>query len=101
MGNLLFDETNKINSKILKIIGQIIKPYLELEASLNYMNPQDKARVLSSCFISSLSSYNPVKSLYELSEVFRSNQGLKIIAQHFSVANNIPIHQATTLVEEP
>jgi hypothetical protein len=98
--NLLLEETSRIDSKILKIIGQMIKPYLELEASLNYMNTQDKASVLSGCFISSLSSNNPVKYLCEISEVYRSNQGLKVIAQHLSLANNIPIHQAITLVQE-
>lgn len=77
--NLLLEETSRIDSKILKIIGQMIKPYLELEASLKYMNPQDKASVLSGCFISSLSSNNPVKYLCEISEVCRSNQGLKVI----------------------
>ena len=47
----LIEETYKIDSKILKIIGQMIKPYLELEASLNYMTPKDKATVLSRSFL--------------------------------------------------
>ena len=100
LDNLLFGEINETDSKIMKIIGQMIKPYLELEASLNYMNPQDKAKVLSTSFITSLSSYNPVKSLSEISDIYRSTQGLKLIAEHFSLANNIPVHQATAFVED-
>ena len=75
MDILLFGENNKTDSKIMKIIGQIIKPYLNLKQLLNYMNSQDKAKVLSNSFISSLLSYNPVKSLSEISEIYRSNQG--------------------------
>ena len=84
LDTLLFGEKKKTDSKIMKIIGQMIKPYLELEELLNYMNSQDKAKVLSNSFISSLLSYNPVKSLSEISEIYRSNQGLKVIAEHFS-----------------
>jgi hypothetical protein len=92
LGNLVSKEKNKTDSKIMKIIGHMIKPYLELEALLYYMNPQDKAKILSNSFISSLLSYNPVKSLHEISEIYRSIQALKVIAQHLSVANNIPMH---------
>lgn len=54
------EDKNKTDSKIMKIIRQMFKPYLELEASLNYMHPPDKAIVLSNSFISSLLSDNPV-----------------------------------------
>ncbi len=78
----------------------MFKPYLELEASLNYMHPHNKAKVLSNSFMSSLLSYNPVKSLREISEIYRSIQALKVIADHLSIAKNIPIRQATALVED-
>jgi len=94
------EDKNKTDSKIMKIIVQMFKPYLELEASLNYMHPQDKAKVLSNSFISSLLSYNPVKSLREISEIYRSIQALKVIAGHLSVAKSIPMRQATALVED-
>ncbi len=64
------------------------------------MNPQDKAKVLSNSFISSLLSYNPVKSLREISEIYRSIQALKVIAKHLSVSKSIPMHQATAFVED-
>ena len=64
------------------------------------MNSQHKAKVLSTSFISSLLSYNPVKSLGEISQIYRSNQGLKVIVEHFSEANNALIHQASAFVED-
>jgi len=45
-------------------------------------------------------SYNPVKSIGEISDTCRSNRGLREIAQHLSEADNIPIHQATVFVKE-
>lgn len=84
----------------MKIIGQMIKPYLELQASLNHVNSQTKARILSTSFTSSLLSYNPVKSLSEISDIYRSNMGLGLIAKHLSEAENMPIHQATAFVKE-
>jgi len=98
--NLLLGQDNNTDSKIMKIIGQMIKPYLELQASLNQLDPQTKARILSTSFISSLLSYNPVKSLSEISDIYRSNMGLGLIAKHLSEAENMPIHQATAFVKE-
>ena len=83
----------------MKVVGQTIKPYLELEESLNYMNNQEKTDALTKAFSSSMASYNPVKSLHEISEMYRANEGLKIIAQYWSQANNIAIQQAAALVE--
>ena len=99
LDNIILEEFNKIDSKIMKIIGQMIKPYLELEESLNYMNKNDKAIALTKAFSSSMLSYNPVKSLHEIAEMYRANTGLKIIAQYWSQANNITIQQAAALVE--
>jgi len=100
LDNLLLGPDNNTDSKIMKIIGQMIKPYLELQASLNHVDPQTKAIILSSSFISSLLSYNPVKSLSEISDLHRSNMGLGLIAKHLSEAENISIHQATAFVKD-
>jgi len=54
LDNIILEEFNKIDSKIMKIIGQMIKPYLELEESLNYMNKNDKAIALTKAFSSSM-----------------------------------------------
>ena len=83
----------------MNVVGQMIKPYLELEESLNYMNNQEKTDALTKAFSSSMSSYNPVKSLHDIAERYRANTGLKIIAQYWSQANNITIQQAAALVE--
>lgn len=97
---LLSGQDNNTDTKIMKIIGQMIKPYLDLQALLGHEDQQTKARILSTSFISSLLSYNPVKSLSEISDIYRSNMGLDLIAKHLSEAENMPIHQATLLVKE-
>ena len=98
--DLLIDDENNIDSKIMKIIGQMLKPYRELESSLNGMDTQTKAIILSNSFTSSLLSYNPAKSLSEIADLYRSTMGLREIAQHCSVARNIPIHEAAELIIE-
>lgn len=64
------------------------------------MNPQEKAKVLSKSFISSLLSYNPVKSLRETSEMYRSNQGLDLIAKNLALTNEISIYEASVFVKD-
>ncbi|TVP41184.1 hypothetical protein [Candidatus Nitrosocosmicus arcticus] len=97
---LLIGQDNNTDTKIMKIIGQMIKLYLDLQSSLDHADPETKARVLSTSFISSLLSYNPVKLLSEISDKYRSNMGLDLIAKHVSEAQNMPIHHATVLVKE-
>ena len=84
----------------MKIISQMLKPYRELESALNNIDPRTKAMVLDSSFTSSLSSYNPAKSLGEIADFYRSNIGLREITKHCSVARNITIHEATEFVKE-
>ena len=100
LDDILFTENDEIDSKIIKIIGQMIKPYLELESFLNSLSPQEKATVLTMAFSSSLLSFNLVKSLHEISEIYRSFQGLDIIAKHWASANNIPVPLATVFVRD-
>ena len=54
LDNIILEEFNKIDSKIMKVVGQTIKPYLELEESLNYMNNQEKTDALTKAFSSSM-----------------------------------------------
>ena len=98
--DLLIEDENKLDSKIMKIISQMLKPYRELESSLNNMDPQTKAIVLDNSFTSSLLSYNPAKSLGEIADIYRSSIGLREITKHCSVARNISIHEATEFVIE-
>lgn len=98
--DFLLEDENNTDSKIMKIIGQMIKPYRELESLLDYMDPQNKALVLDNTFTLALLSYNPVKSFSETADFYRSNIGLKEIAKHSSVARNISIHEAMEFVKE-
>lgn len=66
--------------KIYKILGQLIKPYLELEKEIGHLNPILVPGILSDSFFSSLNSSNPVKSLSEIAELYRSMRALDIIA---------------------
>jgi hypothetical protein len=98
--NLLLHEENKTDSKIMKIIGQMLKPYRELESLLNDMDPQSKAAILDHSFSSSLLSYNPARSLAEIADIYRSNIGLREIAKQCSMARNISHYEATEIIKE-
>jgi hypothetical protein len=64
------------------------------------MDHHSKAAVLDNCFTSSLLSYNPVKSLTEIADIYRSNFGLSEIARQCSMARNIPLCEATEFIKE-
>ena len=98
--NLLLHEENKTDSKIMKIIGQMLKPYRELESLLKDMDPQSKAEILHNSFTSSLLSYNPAKSLAEIADIYRSNIGLTEMARQCSMARNISLYEATEFIKE-
>jgi hypothetical protein len=97
--NRRLHEENKTDSKIMKIIGQMLKPYRELESLLNDMDPQSKAAILDHSFTSSLLSYNPAKSLAEIADIYRSNIGLREIARQCSMARNISLYEATEFIK--
>jgi hypothetical protein len=98
--SLLLYEENKTDSKVMKIIGQMLKPYRELESLLNDMDPRSKAAILDHSFTSSLVSYNPAKSLGEIADIYRSNIGLREIAKQCSMARNISLYEATEFIKE-
>lgn len=75
--------------KIYKVLGQLIKPYLELEKELGNINPIDKSMILSDSFLSSLNSYNPVKSLSDIAELYSSMKALDIIATNLHQSKGI------------
>lgn len=77
------------DQKIYKILGQLIKPYLELEKELENKNPRDVPVILSHCFTSSLDSYNPIKSLSDITELYRSMRALDIIATNMHKSTGI------------
>jgi len=98
--NLLLHEEHKTDSKIMKIIGQMPKPYQELESLLNDIDPQSKAAILDHSFTSPLLSYNPAKPLAEIADIYRSNIGLREIARQCFTARNISLYEATEFIKE-
>lgn len=87
--------TYQNDTKISRIINQLIKPYLAIQAELNDTNPKDIPSILSTVLVSSLSSYNPVKSLYEAADYYRSMRGLAIMSKNLSLSTGISIELAT------
>ncbi len=73
---------NRDDIKIIKIIGQLIGPYRELEELLKPIEESKRAFILSKSFESSLQAYNPVRYMNETVEVFRSIYGIKKIASN-------------------
>ena len=98
--DLLIEDENNSDSKIMKIISQMLKPLRELESLLNDKDPQTKAIILDNSFTSSLFSYNPAKSLGKIADFYRSSIGLREITKNCSVARNITIREATEFVIE-
>lgn len=88
------------NLKIYKILGQLIKPYLALEKELDHMNPIYVPKILSDSFFSSLESYNPVKSLSEIAELYRSMRALDIIATNMHKSKGVLKEVAMANIKE-
>ena len=84
----------------MKIIGQMLRPYRELESLLKGMDPQSKAEILHNSFTSSLLSYNPAKSLAEIADIYRTNIGLTEMARQCSMARNISLYEDTEFINE-
>ena len=68
--------------KIIKIIDQLIKPFEELEELLDSIDEKTKARVIWGSFCACLDTHNPVKSLNETVELYRSMKAVNKIANY-------------------
>lgn len=86
--------------KIYKILGQLIKPYLELEKEIRHLNPILIPGILSDRFISSLNSSNPVKSLSGIAELYRSMRALDIIATNMQKSKGMFKEAAIVNIKE-
>jgi hypothetical protein len=69
----------------------LTKPFEELEELLDSINDITKARVLWGSFCACLQTHNPVKSLNETVELYRSMRAVN------KIANYIPKTQTETL----
>jgi hypothetical protein len=81
--------------KIIKIIDQLIKPFNELEGLLINHDPKKKALILSKSFDLSLKSHNPVSTMNEMAELFRSIKGIKKIAKYHLLTNKNSVDPIT------
>lgn len=68
--------------KIIRIIDQLIKPFEELEELLYSIDEKTKARVLWGSFCACLHTHDPVKSLNETVELYRSMRAVNKIANY-------------------
>jgi hypothetical protein len=79
-----FFSPNPIDIKIIKIIDQLIRPFEELEALLGPIGEKTKATILLNSLYSCLQTHNPVNSMNETVELYRSMKGIKKIAYYMS-----------------
>jgi hypothetical protein len=86
--------------KTIKIFGQLIKPFEELEKLLEHYDEELKAEILHKIFVSSINSHRPVKSMNDTVVMYRSIFGMEKIAQNTSKHMNVPVEQAKTMLKE-
>jgi hypothetical protein len=86
--------------KYIKIIGQLITPFEELEKLTSRFDDRNKAYILSNSFRSSLKSYNPVKSMNEIVEIYRSLAGRKKILQYVSKLEGVSLEYAGFIIDQ-
>lgn len=67
--------------KIIKIIDQLIKPYQELKINLDKYQERTKLYILTNALEISLNTHNPVTSMNNIVEIFRSIQGINEMAK--------------------
>lgn len=99
----LFSEYSDIEPgflKTIRIFGQLVSPFEELEKLLEDKDEQLKADILHKVFVSCLNSYKPVKSMNEVLLFYRSIKGIKKIAQYTSKSLNMPVDQAEFVLKE-
>ena len=85
--------------KTMKIFGQLIQPFEELEKFFDHHDERLKAKILSQIFTSCLNSYRPVKSMKDTVEIYRSIQGIDKISYYFSKSKRITPYKAKNLVK--
>ncbi len=90
---------NPESEKIMKIIGQLIVPFEELEKLTSRFDEDIRAFILYHSFKSCLKSYNPVKSLGEMAEVYRSLEGRQKISSYVSKSTGMPIEEAKSVID--
>ncbi len=86
--------------KLAKIIGQLIVPFEEIEKLVGRFGENEKASILSNAFRSSLRSFNPVKSLNEIVDLYRSLDGRRKISDYVSKSTGMSFKQAVILIDE-
>ena len=89
--------------KIIKIINQLIRPFRELEDLLDFADRKIKAQVLWDSFCACLQTHNPVKSLNETVELYRSIKSINKIASYMpqtKTQNSEPILILKQKIEE-
>ena len=79
-----FFSPNPGDIKIIKIIDQLIRPFEELEVLLGPIGEKTKATILLNCLYSCLQTHNPVNSMNETVELYRSMKGIKKMAYYMS-----------------
>jgi hypothetical protein len=83
----------------MKIFGQLIQPFEELEMLLDHHDERSKAKILSQIFTSCLESYRPVRSMKDTVEIYRSIKGIDKISYYYSKSEGVTPDEAKNLVK--
>jgi hypothetical protein len=96
-----FFTANPIDIKIIKIIDQLIGPLEELEdLLLGPIGEKTKAKILLNSLYSCLQTHNPVNSMNETVELYRSMNGIKKIAHYISIGDRESSKDPISILKE-
>jgi hypothetical protein len=91
---------NPIDIKIIKIIDQLIRPFEELEDLLGPIGEKTKATILLNSLYACLQTHNPVNSMNETVELYRSMNGIKKIAHYISIGDRESSKDPISILKE-
>lgn len=101
--NLYFSDSftaDPIDIKIIKIIDQLIQPFEELEELIDPIEEKTKATILLNSLYSCLKTHNPVRSMNETIELYRSMKGIKKIAGYMLEAERESTGDPISILKE-
>ena len=95
-----FFSANPTDIKIIKIIDQLIRPFEELETLLGPIGEKTKANILLNSFYACLQTHNPVRSMNETVELYRSMKGIKKITHYISKVDQESSKEPISILKE-
>jgi len=95
-----FFSANPTDIKIIKIFDQLIRPFDELDDLIGDIDEKTKAKILLNSLYSSLQTHNPVDSMNETIELYRSMKGIKKVAHYISTVGREGIFNKSNIYSQ-